>query len=192
MFPGPQAPPVERKPMLPLPYELQHRPELEPFEVVIQALLAMAPTADKASLTGYMDAAAYSQLRAGPSDLLLTSIDLATGDSILHRAAAAGDIDVLDAIQTSFGPQISQRPGREWLLWLLITHQNLAGDTALHAAAHAANLRGVKSVYRLFHGFDCLDVKDLETSGPDSEDPPGGILGPGRHEGRWVFQPPCA
>ena len=166
MFPRLHAPPIVRKPTLPLPDEHYHKPALEYFEAVTQTLLAMAPAADKASLTAYRDTPAYNQLRCGSSDLLLTAIDPASGDSVLHRAAAAGNIAVLNAILTSFGPQISQRPEQERLLWVLITHQNGAGDTALHAAAHAGNLTGVKAIYRLFHGFDYYDVDE------DVEDPP--------------------
>lgn len=61
-------------------------------------------------------------------------------------------------------------PERERQLWVLVVHQNWAGDTALHTAACAGSLRGVKGVYRLFHGFYCLDVD--ETYDPDSGDLP--------------------
>ena len=134
----------------------------------------MAETADKARLMPYMDAAAYAQLRGGPSDLLLTAIDHATGDSVVHRAAAAGNIDVLNAIPYCFGRNFGQAPENVRKLWVLVTHQNLAGNTALHAAARVGNLRGVKGVYRLFHMFECLDVDDSfyddETSRPESAD----------------------
>jgi ankyrin repeat protein len=56
----------------------------------------------------------------------------------------------------------------ERLFWVLMVHQNLAGDTALHAAARAGNPRGVKViVYRLFHG-DELNV-DYERRGLDPD-----------------------
>jgi hypothetical protein len=175
MFPRPPAPLVERKPTLPLPFEIQHDvPGLPPFEVVTQTVLAMAETADRARLVPYLQGAAYAQLRGGPSDLLLTAIDPATGDSVIHRAAAAGNIDVLDAILHSFGPNFRNVPEMERQLWVLITHQNLAGDTALHAAARAGSVRGVKGVYRLFHMMNCLDVDDSfyddETSRAESAD----------------------
>ena len=175
MFPRPPAPPVEPKPTLPLPFEIQHDvPGLPPFEVVTQTVLAMAETADSARLVPYLQGAAYAQLRGGPSDLLLTAIDPATGDSVIHRAAAAGNIDVLNAILLSFGPNFRNVPEKERQLWVLITHQNLAGDTALHAAARAGSVRGVKGVYRLFHMMNCLDVDDSfhddETSRAESAD----------------------
>jgi hypothetical protein len=161
MFPRPPAPLVERKPTLPLPLEIQHDvPGLPPFEVVTQTVLAMAETADNACFVPYLQGAAYAQLRAGPSDLLLTAIDPATGDSVIHRAAAAGNIDVLNAVLSSWGPNFRNVPEMERQLWVLVTHQNLAGDTALHAAARAGSVRGVKGVYRLFHMMNCLDVDD--------------------------------
>ncbi len=175
MFPRPPAPPVKRKPTLPLPLEIQHDvPGLPPFEVVTQTVLAMAETTDEARLVPYLQGAAYAQLRAGPSDLLLTAIDSATGDSVIHRAAAAGNIEVLNAILSSFGPNFRNVPEMERELWVLVTHQNLAGDTALHAAARAGSVRGVKGVYRLFHVMNCLDVDDSfhddETSRAESAD----------------------
>jgi hypothetical protein len=173
MFPRPPAPPVERKPTLPLPLEIQYGvPGLPPFEIVTQTLLAMAETTDKAHLMPYLEATAYAQLRAGPSDLLLTAIDPATGDSVVHRAAAAGNINGLDAIISSFGPNFRKVPGKERELWVLVTHQNLAGDTALHSAARAGSVRGVKGVYRLFHIMDFLDIDDSlhddESSWPET------------------------
>lgn len=175
MFPRPPLPPVERKPTLPLPLDIQHDvPGLPPFEVVTQTVLAMAETADEARLVPYLQGAAYAQLRAGPSDLLLTAIDPATGDSAIHRAAAAGNIDGLDAILASWGPHFRNVPEMERQLWVLVTHQNLAGDTALHAAARAGSVRGVKGVYRLFHMMNCLDVDDSfhddETARAESAD----------------------
>jgi len=120
----------------------------------------MAETADKAHLMPYLEMTAYAQLRGNCSDLLLRAIDPTTGDSVVHRAAAAGNIDVLNAIPYSFGRNFGNVPKKVRQLWVLVTHQNLAGDTALHAAARAGSVRGVKGVYRLFHVMDCLDVDD--------------------------------
>lgn len=99
MFLHPPPPPVERKPTLPLVLctILNGVPGLLSFEDVTQALLAMAETADKARLVTYMDTAAYAQPRGSAGDLLLTAIDAATGDSVVHRAAAAGNMTVLSA-----------------------------------------------------------------------------------------------
>ncbi len=148
----PPRPPVVLRPTLPLPlqkYEVHceatPESETEPFEVAVQSSLAMATTADRASLVDYMDRRAYLHLRGGPDDLLLTAIDPTTGDSLLHRAAAAGSTDALFAVLQCFGPQLLQRPEQEQALWLLVTHQNLAGDTALHAAARAGSRRGACS-----------------------------------------------
>jgi hypothetical protein len=176
MFPRPPAPPVEHKPTLPLPFEIQHDvPGLPPFEVVTQKLLAMAETAGKAHLMPYLDVTAYAQLWGSPSDLLLTAINPTTGDSIVHCAAATGNINVLNTILYSFGPNFRKMPERERQLWVLVTHQNLAGDTALHAAARTGSVRGTKGVYRLFHMMDCDDVDDSlhnnKTSGQESADP---------------------
>lgn len=71
-------------------------------------------------------------------------------------------------IPMAFGPQWDHRLGVERCYWLLIVHQNLAGDTALHAAAKTGNLPGVKGVYRLLHRSD---VEDDPERGEDSEDP---------------------
>jgi hypothetical protein len=76
---------------------------------------------------------------------------------VLHRAAAVGNVDFLRGIRGTFGKQFFHSPGVHRLLWVLFVHRNLVGDTALHAAARTVNLRGVKSIYRLFHG-DELDV----------------------------------
>lgn len=157
MWPRPTPPPVVRKPTLPLPYTFYNE---GPFEDTVQRVLAIAATGDGLRSINYTSS----------ESLLLAAIDPATGDSTLHRAAAAGNIAFMRDISNGFGRQISQRPGQERLYWVLMVHQNLAGDTALHAAARAGNLRGAKGVYRLFH-FDDLDVDD-ETRGPDSEEPP--------------------
>lgn len=166
MFHRPPPPPVERKPTLSLTfYSCPHEvPGLPSFDEATQDLLALAGAADK------IDAVAYAQLEAG-GDLLLAAIDPVTGDSVVHRAAAAGNLNALDAIRRSFGKNLSQRPATERLLWLLVTHQNLVGDTALHAAARAGSLRGVIGVYRLFSRSNILDVDD-QMSRPDSEVPP--------------------
>ncbi|KAL2448136.1 hypothetical protein ABEF95_014756 [Exophiala dermatitidis] len=82
--------------------------------------------------------------------LLASFIDLATGDSALHRAAAARNVSFINAIPTSFGTVVMPSTAR--LLWALYTHQNHAGDTSLHAAARAGSLPGVTGVYRVFHG----------------------------------------
>jgi hypothetical protein len=91
---------------------------------------------------------------------------------VLHRAAAVGNVEFLIAVQDSFGKQIGFQPSLQQIIWVLMVHQTLAGDTALHAAARTGNLRGAKAVYRLFH-HDELDV-DNERRGldPDSGEPP--------------------
>ena len=160
-FPRPPAPLVTPKPTLPLPFEIMHDiPGLPPFEDVTQTLLAMAETADRAHLMPFLEASAYAQLRGSACHLLLTAIDPTTGDSIVHRAAAAANIDVLDAIPSCFGRNFGTNNDSVRQLWLLVTHQNRAGDTALHAAGRAGSVRGVKGVYRLFHAMDVLGVDD--------------------------------
>ncbi|KAL2413098.1 hypothetical protein ABEF95_014621 [Exophiala dermatitidis] len=89
---------------------------------------------------------------------LLVFIDPATGDSALHRAAAAGNVAFMDAIPISFCRVVMPSTAR--LLWALYTHKNHAGDTALHAAARAGSLPGVTGVYRLFHGDAPMDEPD--------------------------------
>ena len=161
MFPRTRPPPMERKPTLPLSFEIQREiPGLPSFEVVTQEFLVIAQTADYDGLMQYMNHVAYAQLRGGPSDLLVMAIDPATGDSAVHRAAAAGNIDFLNTVLNSWGRNFGQVPEMVRRLWVLVTHQNLTGDTALHSAARAGNLKGVKGIYRLFHKFNCLDVDD--------------------------------
>jgi hypothetical protein len=154
MYPRPPPPPLEPKPTLPLPYTWH---DDAPGEDTTQVLLALAPTHDGSRLKSYADR----------SSRLLAAIDPATGDSPLHRAATAGNYAFMDAMVSCFGPQIDKVPRKKRLLWVMWTHQNLAGDTALHAAARAGNLKGVKSVYRLFW-CDSHDPDDDETCDPES------------------------
>ena len=161
MLPRVRPPPMERRPALPLPYPLFSGEE--PGEKIIEQLLVTAGS------TGGPDHLNLAQFAEADS-LLLAAIDSVTGDSTLHRAAAAGKIDFIRRIPATFGRQLSQRPDQVRLLWVLTTHQNLSGDTALHAAGRAGSLRGVKAVYRLFH-LDDFDV-DNENRGPESSSPP--------------------
>ena len=152
---------MERRPALPLPYPLFSGEE--PGETIIEQLLA---TAGSTGGPDHLNIAQFAEADA----LLLAAIDSVTGDSTLHRAAAAGNIDFIRKIPATFGRQLSQRPDQVRLLWVLTTHQNLSGDTALHAAGRAGSLRGAKAVYRLFHRDD-IDV-DNENRGPESSPPP--------------------
>ncbi|RKU43439.1 hypothetical protein DL546_005957 [Coniochaeta pulveracea] len=152
MFPRPPPPPLEPKPTLPLPFTGYN---VAPDET--QRLLALAARDDGTSLKSY----------AGFYELLLAAIDPVTGDSPLHRAAAAGNHASMVSMVYCFGKQLSHVPRTERLLWVLWTHQNSAGDTALHAAASAGSLKGVKSVYRLFWR-DSHDPDDDDMCNPDS------------------------
>jgi hypothetical protein len=151
MFRRPPPPPLERKPTLPLSL-----PGTDP--AATQALLTSAHADGGERLIGW----------SGTDSLLLSSVDGATGDSALHRAAAAGNTDFMTKIPTAFGPQIGHRRGQERRYWLLMVHQNLLGDTALHAAGRAGSLPGAKGVYRLLH-HDA--VEDDAARGDGSEDP---------------------
>lgn len=55
----------------------------------------------------------------------------------------------------------------ERLVWVLIVHQNLSGNTALHTAAREGNMKGVKAIYRLFHYMD-MDDNDPESEFPEN------------------------
>jgi hypothetical protein len=151
--PSPE-PPLEQKPTLPLDPDDGYLDSLD-FEGIIRDLLVPG-TAD--------------QEREIKTDMLelLTAIDPVSGDSIVHRAAAAGDLGVLNAIPGCFGRQGTRRTERR--LWVLLTHQNKNGDTALHAAARAGNLRGVRGLYRIFHHRSCHPFFDLDYY--DETDPP--------------------
>lgn len=158
MNPRPPPPPVEPKPMLPIPYRAYPQ---EPLNDTIQRFLALAETGSSFALINE----SYS--------LVLATIDPVTGDSVLHRAAAVGNVEEISyCCPACVRRAAKKRPREERLLWVLIVHQNLAGNTALHAAARTNNLRGAKAIYRLFHG-DKLDV-DIERRGldPDSSIPP--------------------
>jgi hypothetical protein len=152
MYPRPPPPPLEARPRLPLSFTVYDN---TPGET--ERLLALAPTDDGTGLQSYV--------RGGIC--LLAAIDPATGDSPLHRAAVAGNYAFMDTMVSCFGPQLGQVPRNRRLLWCLWTHQNLAGDTALHAAARAGSLKGVKGVYRLFH-LDAHDPDDDEKCHPES------------------------
>lgn len=159
MFPRPPPPPLEPKPTLPLPFSDYHW-KLQ--EDTIRRTLALAETEESiAALSNQSD----------DFGLLLVAIDPDTGDSVLHRAAAVGNVDFLNGIRAMFGKQLGFRPRVERLFWVLMVHQNLVGDTALHVAARAGNFRGAKTIYRLFHGDD-LDVDNVRRGlDPDSGDP---------------------
>ncbi|RKU43474.1 hypothetical protein DL546_002365 [Coniochaeta pulveracea] len=147
-YPKP-VPPVP-KPTLPLP--------VDSSRLLIgddtQTLLARAKTDDGSHLE---------------PTVLLNAIDPTTGDSALHRAAAVGNYAFMEAA-TGFGKNLWSSPRRLGLRWVLLTHQNLAGDTALHTAAKAGNMKGVKSVYRLFWSSSSHDPDeddDHETWSPE-------------------------
>jgi hypothetical protein len=172
MLHRPPLPEKVHKPTLPLPLtQYRDYPDMESFEEAVQELLAMAETSDATQMSGQVDAQAYEHLHAGASDLLLAAIDPATGDSIIHRAAAAGNLKVLHAIYSWFGRNWASQPEKVREFWLIVTHQNLVGNTALHAAARAGNRNGVKGVYRLFHRKDCSNVdsdrEDLVSGEPN-------------------------
>jgi hypothetical protein len=152
MWPRPAPPPLEPKPTLPIPPD-------DPEDTKL--LLALAPTHDGSSL----------RPRVGTDARLLAAIDPDTGDSALHRAAAAGNYPFMEAVADCFGPNIDKVPRQKRLRWVLWTHRNQAGDTALHAAARAGSVRGVKGVYRLFWGVESHDPDedgDRENWPPES------------------------
>jgi hypothetical protein len=154
---NPPPPPTERLPTLPMQSEDGH-----PFidESSAQRLLALAANGTPEELAQHFS--------RGSSYSLLGAIDPATGDSVLHRAAAVGNLRSMSAIQSTFGPNMGHQRGQERRYWLFMVHQNLAGDTALHAGARAGNLEGVRAVYRMFHQ---LEASDDTISGPGSEEP---------------------
>lgn len=162
-------PPIERIPTLPLPYEATRDiPDLPTFDVETQTLLARAETDDKANFMAYLEWAAYAQLRGNGLNLLLSAIDPTTGDSAIHRAVAAGNLNALDAILSGLGRGFGMMPNHTRQFWLLVTHQNLAGDTALHAAARTGSVKATKAVYRLFHREPIFDVDDRLLNDPAS------------------------
>jgi ankyrin repeat protein len=149
--------PDEALPTLPL-QPANGRPT--PDDKIIQEILATAANGNADELAQYFR-------RSGPYDPL-SIIDSATGDSTLHRAAAAGNLQAMSAIQSSFGPNMGHQVGQERRYWLFLTHQNYAGETALHAAARAGNLVGAKGVYRIFHQ---MEATDDEERGPEADEP---------------------
>ncbi|KAI1076804.1 hypothetical protein F5B20DRAFT_554658 [Whalleya microplaca] len=153
-----------RKPRLPLLDGQQ------PSKEVVRCLLNMAAYSDKAAIEAYVGPIAYNELGGGSLNLLLKAIDPETGDSALHRAAAADNIGAVSAMAAAFGPQLDQRPADERLKWVLITHQNHAGDTALHVAARAGSRRSATMIYRWFHGDGFEDLENA-SRGPDSDWP---------------------
>jgi hypothetical protein len=161
-------PPLEQKPTLPMDPDDGGPVSLD-FEGIIRDLLA----------PGTSDQEREIRTRRVDSVDLLTTIDPFTGDSIVHRAAAAGDLAVLDAIPSCFGWQLTSHTER--LLWVLIVHQNKNGDTALHAAARAGNLKGVRGLYRIFHLRSCHPYFDLDDYG--EADLPPEYWGWGAEEG---------
>lgn len=157
MIPRPPDPPVEPKPALPI-LNLDHPPS----EPVTERLLASAATGeDLSDLFPHGLHARWS--------VFLGAIDASTGDSALHRAAAAGNVVFIRTIMDSFGRQVWLQPRLSRLAWVLWTHQNLDGDTALHAAARAGSLHGVRAVYRAFH-FE--DIESDDRSAADAKETP--------------------
>ncbi|EED12691.1 hypothetical protein TSTA_052150 [Talaromyces stipitatus ATCC 10500] len=110
----------------------------------------------------------------GPFDLF-AAIDPVTGDSVVHRAASVGNTQFLSGLLGCWGRRCGNDKKPLGSFWVLMTHQNLAGDTALHAAARHGSLQGAKAVYRLLH---CGFVHDEEH---DEENPPP-------EEWEWDFQ----
>ncbi|RAO73448.1 uncharacterized protein BHQ10_009460 [Talaromyces amestolkiae] len=102
MFPRPRPPPLEPKPTLPLPASDYH---WKLHEDTIQRTLAHAETES------------FPALRYESHDfgLLLIAIDPDTGDSVLHRAAAVGNVNFLNSIHPMFGKQLGFRPHAERL-----------------------------------------------------------------------------
>lgn len=157
--------PYGHKPTLPFPPSepfrlhgtLVPRPGLDLER--IPELMTMVPTADVATLQRH-----HITPGENNSHIVLRAIDPATGDSLLHRAAAAGNVTAMDALR-QFGRGIQG----EQLSWVFITHENNAGETALHAAARAGNKMGAAAVYRAFHRMDLGG--DLE----DPDDPVGWV-----------------
>jgi hypothetical protein len=79
--------------------------------------------------------------------MLLMAVDPATGNSAMHAAVAADNLDAVRGIRDKFVPWVRQlrRPYH-----MLVSHKNGVGDTALHIAARRGNLELVTAMYRLF------------------------------------------
>lgn len=81
-------------------------------------------------------------------------------------------MEFLIAVRRIFGKQLSQSSRVEWLFWVLMVHQNLAGDMVFYVAARAGILKEAKATYYLFHG-NALDIDNKWRSlDPDLGDPP--------------------
>ncbi|EEA24237.1 hypothetical protein TMatcc_007311 [Talaromyces marneffei ATCC 18224] len=153
----PRRPPPPRlvpKPELPL-----HDENLRSFmlENGVQELLDSAITEDKPISTGY-----------GPLDLL-AAIDPVTGDSVVHRAASVGNTRFLSGILGCWGKRCGNDKRPLGSFWVLMMHQNLAGDTALHVAARHGSLQGAKAVYRLLH-HDWVHDEDHNDENPPADE----------------------
>ncbi|KAI0521872.1 hypothetical protein F5B22DRAFT_594419 [Xylaria bambusicola] len=146
-------PPTIRKPKLPIHDDCYEDDKL-------QELLAIASGAQASTVLG----------RAS-SSTLVDIIDPETGDSPLHRAASAGVLEAMDVMMDCFGPNTSQRPSEERLFWTFMTHQNKAGDTALHSAARSGQQIVVVAIYRMFHMDALPSENDDAERGPDSKYP---------------------
>lgn len=79
------------------------------------------------------------------SDLLLTAIDPDTRDSTVHAAASNPSTAALASVRSLSRGLLGS------LRHAVLTHQNAAGDTAMHVAARAGVQDVVTAVYRVFH-----------------------------------------
>ena len=134
--PRPPPPRLVPKPELPLHDEGLGSSMLEND---VQELLDSAITEDKPISTGYRPIH------------LLAAIDPVTGDSVVHRAASVGNTRFLSGLLGRWGRRCGNDKKPLGSFWVLMMHQNLAGDTALHVAARHGSLQGAKAVYRLLH-----------------------------------------
>jgi len=149
---------------------MRHKFELSNFEAEVQRFLARMETmVDQKDIKDEMNRLSC-WLYTGDCDILFIAMDPVTGDSALHRAAAAGNVDALTVFMDSFPPNPSQQPEQERRIWVLLTYQNRAGDTMLHAAARAGKLESVKGVYHMIFGYEI--VNDPELDSPNSDYPP--------------------
>ncbi|KEY74510.1 hypothetical protein S7711_11273 [Stachybotrys chartarum IBT 7711] len=89
-------------------------------------------------------------LDMNPLHFLLMLVDRDSGSSLLHAIVAAGNLDGLLGIQNTFSPNLGSRQGDLRAIHIFLTHQDKAGDTAMHVAVRTGRLDMVKNLYRLF------------------------------------------
>ncbi len=130
----------------------------------MQVLLEAARTQhDQRTVRAVFDSTSLRH-KLSPTYLILMAIDLSTGDSVLHAAAAAGNGDALAAAVKMFR-------GRHGLVehehtWHLIrTRRNAAGDTVLHVAARTGRQDIVTGAYRQYFSDGMPNEQDIREPG---------------------------